>query len=152
MELKQSIHRLKESDKELELWADRLGELAGEPDDIGEMLADIEQRFAEEIEREQRGQLELFGALLGDLAAKQSPPGPGHEVSTRDGRAFSGTWEEIVRQLRDSNAAFAGRSLHEFMQTEARRHHSLTGVKISSTDYESFIRGSANAGLLRIVT
>ncbi len=151
MELKQSIYRLKESDKELGPWQDRLAELAGEPDDIGEMLAEIEQRFQDELEREQRGQLELFGALLGELAEKQAAVDNAHEVSTRDGRAFTGTWEEIVCQLRDANAAFTGRSLHEFMQTEARRHHSLTGVKISSTDYESFIRGSANAGLLRIV-
>ena len=151
MELKQSIYRLKETDKELEPWQDRLVELAGEPDDIGEMLADIEQRFADELEREQRGQLELFGALLGELAGQQAAAEHAHEVATRDGRAFTGTWEEIVRQLRDGSAAFTGRSLHEFMQTEARRHHSLTGVKISSTDYESFIRGSANAGILRIV-
>ncbi len=151
MELKQSIYRLKESDRELGPWQDRLAELAGEPDDIGEMLADIEQRFADELEREQRGQLELFGALLGELAEKQAAVDNRHEVATREGRAVTGTWEEIVRQLRDANAAFTGRSLHEFMQTEARRHHSLTGVKISSTDYESFIRGSANAGLLRIV-
>lgn len=151
MELKQSIYRLKETDKDLGPWQDRLAELAGEPDDIGEMLDEIEQRFADELEREQRGQLELFGALLGDLVDKHATPVAGHEVATRDGLAFSGSWEEIVRQLRDANAAFTGRSLHEFMQTEARRHHSLTGVKISSTDYESFIRGSANAGLLRIV-
>jgi Tfp pilus assembly protein PilF len=151
MELKQSVYKLKETDKELEPWQERLADLAGEPDDIAEMLAEIEARFAEEVEREQRGQLELFGALLGELAEREAAATEQHEVATRDGQEFSGTWEEIVRQLRDANAAFTGRSLHEFMQTEARRHHSLTGVKISHADYESFIRGSANAGLLRIL-
>jgi hypothetical protein len=41
--------------------------------------------------------------------------------------------------------------VQEFMATEARRGYSLTGVKIPSVDAESFLRGSANAGLLRIV-
>jgi hypothetical protein len=37
------------------------------------------------------------------------------------------------------------------MSSEARRGYSLTGVKIPTSDAESFIRGSASAGLLRIV-
>ena len=39
----------------------------------------------------------------------------------------------------------------EFMQAEARRGFSLTGILISTSDAESFIRGSADAGMLRIV-
>jgi hypothetical protein len=41
--------------------------------------------------------------------------------------------------------------MHEYMVAEARRGYSLTGVKIPTVDAESFIRGSADAGLLRIV-
>jgi hypothetical protein len=37
------------------------------------------------------------------------------------------------------------------MMTEARRGFSITGVEIPTGDPESFIRGSADAGLLRIV-
>ena len=37
------------------------------------------------------------------------------------------------------------------MQSEARRGFSLTGVLISTTDAESFLRGSADAGSLRIL-
>jgi hypothetical protein len=36
------------------------------------------------------------------------------------------------------------------MQSEARRGLSLTGILISTADAESFVRGSADAGLLRI--
>ena len=64
---------------------------------------------------------------------------------------FRGSWDEIVRMMRDANTAFAGRSMQEFMATEARRGYSLTGVTIPTRDAESFIRGSADAGLLRIV-
>ena len=69
----------------------------------------------------------------------------------RDGRIYSGTWEEIVRVMRDENAAYAGRSLSEFMMTEARRGLAITGVEIPTGDPESFLRGSADAGLLRIL-
>ena len=151
IELKTSIYRLKETDTELVAWHERLADLAGEPDAIEEMLAEIEQRVAEDDEREARQQLELFGALLNDLTGQKAGDLQTHEVKTRDGRSLDGSWEEIVRQLRDENASFTGRSLSEFMQTEARRHHSLTGVKISASDPESFVRGSANAGLLQIV-
>jgi hypothetical protein len=37
------------------------------------------------------------------------------------------------------------------MQAEARRGFSLTGMLISASDAEAFIRGSADAGMLRIV-
>ena len=151
IELKQSIYRLKEGDAELVAWHERLVELAGEPDPIESMLAEIEQRVTEQEEREARQQLELFGALIDDLTGASPRADHAHQVMTRDGRALDGSWEEIVRQLRDENDSFTGRSLNEFMQTEARRHHSLTGIKISASDPESFVRGAANAGLLRIV-
>ena len=166
VELKKSVYRLKDDDPELKAWEDRLGELSGEPDDIDEMLAEIEQRAWDAAQGEARGQLELFGALLTDLAEQKQdevpgvPPAPRepvapHEVAAhrivRDGREYAGSWEQIVSAMRDANAQYAGRSLHEFMQTEARRGYSITGVRIPTHDPESFVRGSADAGLLRIV-
>jgi hypothetical protein len=53
--------------------------------------------------------------------------------------------------MRDATAASAGRTLHEFMLAEARRGRTISGVDIPTDDAESFIRGSATAGLLRIV-
>jgi hypothetical protein len=41
--------------------------------------------------------------------------------------------------------------VQDFMQSEARRGLSLTGILISTADAESFVRGSADAGLLRIL-
>jgi tetratricopeptide (TPR) repeat protein len=159
IELKKSLYRLSEDDPELRPWEERLGELAGEPDDIDEMLAEIEARAAEEAEGKDKGQLELFGALLGELAERKRDDvehslrrdDVEHSIMTSDGREFVGSWERIVRAMRDANKTMAGHSLQEFMATEARRGYSLTGVKIPTADAESFIRGSANAGLLRIV-
>jgi len=165
MELKKSVYRLKDDDPELKVWDERLSELSGEPDAIEEMLAEIEQRAWDAAQGEARGQLELFGALLTDLAEQKADEVPGvplaprapapaeapaHRI-VRDVREYAGSWEQIVSAMRDANAQYAGRSLVEFMQTEARRGYSITGVRIPTHDAESFIRGSADAGLLRIV-
>ncbi len=162
VELKKSLYRLSDDDPELRPWEERLGELAGEVDDIDDLLSEIESRVMEDDARAAgmagRGQLELFGVLLNDLADRRNPTGNGavderieHRIMMTDGRQYAGSWERIVRAMRDSNKAMAGRSLQEFMATEARRGYSLTGVKIPTADAESFIRGSASAGLLRIV-
>ncbi len=162
VELKKSLYRLADDDPELRPWEERLGELAGEVDDIDDLLSEIESRAMEEDARAAgmagRGQLELFGVLLNDLADRRGTGGNGavderveHRILMTDGRQFVGSWERIVRAMRDSNKAMAGRSLQEFMANEARRGYSLTGVKIPTRDAESFIRGSASAGLLRIV-
>jgi hypothetical protein len=162
VELKKSLYRLSDDDPELRPWEERLGELAGEVDDIDDLLSEIEARVMEDDARAAgmagRGQLELFGVLLNDLADRRNPTGNGavderveHRIMMTDGRQYAGSWERIVRAMRDANKAMAGRSLQEFMATEARRGYSLTGVKIPTADAESFIRGSASAGLLRIV-
>jgi tetratricopeptide (TPR) repeat protein len=155
VELKKTIYRLKDDDPELKPWEERLNELAGDPDDIDEMLAEIEQQAADQAAEDAKGQLELFGGLLSSLADQRTEPSlpeePSHEVLTREGKPFRGSWDDIVRMMRDSNTAFAGRSMQEYMATEARRGYSLTGVTIPTRNAESFIRGSADAGLLRIV-
>ena len=163
VELKKTIYRRADNDPELRPWDERLGELAGEPDDVDEMLAEIEARVAEAEHETAKGQLELFGAMLSDLADQRrapdgaSPHGDApearvaHRVVTRNGIEFHGSWDDIVRSMRDANTAFTGRSLHDYMVTTARREFSRTGVEIPTSDAESFIRGSADAGLLRIL-
>jgi tetratricopeptide (TPR) repeat protein len=150
MELKKSIHRLPDNDPEIRKWEDRLTELAGEPDDIDEMLAEIEQRAMEQEQNDVK-QLELFGSMLSELAERKREASE-HRIMLRDGRAFHGSWDDIVRQMRDGNATFTGRSIQDYMLNEARRGFSLTGIVIPTGDAEAFIRGSADAGLLRILT
>jgi len=72
-----------------------------------------------------------------------------HRVIMRDGSVYEGTWEEIVQALRD--ARDAGRPLDEYMAIEARRFYGATGMQVASHAPEAFIRGSADAGMLRIV-
>jgi Tfp pilus assembly protein PilF len=152
IELKKSIYRLQDDDPELRPWDDRLGELGGEPDDVDEMLAEIEGRFNDTRSGDdQQGQLELFGALLSEFADQRELAEPKHRIMTREGREYAGSWDQIVQEMRDANKQWAGRSVQEFMHNEARRGYSLTGITIPTHNAESFIRGSADAGLLRIV-
>ena len=152
IELKKALHGAKEEDAELKPWEARVGDLAGELDPIDELLAEIEARVAESDEAGggARQQLELFGALLSDLASARDDETGAHSI-IREGRRFEGSWEEIVRSMRDENTAYAGRSVQEFMSSEARRLERSTGRAIPSHDAESFIRASADAGLLKIV-
>jgi tetratricopeptide (TPR) repeat protein len=134
LELKRSVYKLEENDPELKPWNGRLSELTADasPDDL--LLAEIEAIGSDGQVRDPR-QLELFGTLLTELAGmKKSAGGEIHRVRTTAGRVYEGTWEEIVHQMKDDAADWA-----------------RTGVTISATDAESFIRGSAEAGLLRIL-
>jgi tetratricopeptide (TPR) repeat protein len=152
VELKKSIYQLTDEDPELKPWDDRLAELAGDLDDIDEMLAELEAKAGEEENNQAaaaRNQLELFGALLTDFA-EQRRDGVHHRIVTGEGRQYEGSWDEIVRGMRDASST-GGRSVEEFMRTEARRGESITGMRISTRDAESFIRASADAGLLRIL-
>jgi Tfp pilus assembly protein PilF len=149
IELTGTLRRAPEDDPDLKPWRDRLVELSGDLDATDLLLEDIEQRATAEADRESRGQLELFGAMLADLADRQAPQR--HRVAFSDGRVFEGTWEEIVQQMRSSRGARGGHSLQEFMQAEAQRASAQTGVPIPASDAESFVRGNADAGLLRIL-
>ena len=163
MELKKSVYKLDDTDGELKPWEARLVELAGETDDIDDLLEEVEQSMMEQDAEglpEAQGQLEAPGSLLTGLVnqhqGEQAEPATtdvlaaesSHRVIMRDGSVFEGTWEEIVRALRD--ARDAGRPLDEYMAAEARRFYGATGKQVASDAPEAFLRGGADAGMLRI--
>lgn len=150
LELKKSHLRLHDDDPSLRIWEERIAELAPATDPIDEMLAEIEHRASENAQQEARSQLELFGAMLADLSDRKAAPDH-HRVVGRDGRPYEGTWQEIVAGMRDASPGPADRTLEDFMQSEARRGFALTGILIPTRDAESFLRASADAGLLRIL-
>jgi Tfp pilus assembly protein PilF len=148
IELKRSLYRLEENDPELKPWDDRITELAGDLDDVDTMLMELDARSGADTAPAAdtaRGQLELFGTLLN---AKQD--GPEHQIIGSDGTEYDGSWEEIVRRMRDETGHPA-HSMEEFMAGMSQHGFRQTGVRIPTHDAESFIRGSAVAGLLRIV-
>jgi tetratricopeptide (TPR) repeat protein len=162
IELKRAAHKLDEHDPELKPWEERLGELGGELDEIDELFIEADSALAGESGDVEvaRGQLELFGTLLSSLAehkVEDASPAPAmepssHTVQTREGQHLSGSWEEIVRSLQDSDVeGLQDRSTAEYMARMAKRTFRETGVRVPHHDAELFVRGSADAGLLRIV-
>jgi len=152
IELKRTVYRLPENDPELVPWHRRLDDLAAvdDPDEL--MLAEIEATGPDGQVRDPR-QLELFGTLLTELKGMRTRSGTGeiHRVSTLTGVTYVGTWEEIVWQMKEDAAEWADGSLEDYMAASARRGRQQTGIAIPATDPESFIKGSADAGLLRIL-
>jgi tetratricopeptide (TPR) repeat protein len=164
IELKRAAYKLPEHDDDLKPWEERLTELGGELDDIDELFIEVDGAVANESGEVEvaRGQLELFGTLLSSLAdakAVDEVASPEidlgvHAILTREGRRLTGSWEEIVRSMRDADEE-AGQetdgTLREFMTRVAKRTYRETGVRVPSHDAELFVRGSADAGILRIV-
>jgi Tfp pilus assembly protein PilF len=150
IELKRSLYRLEENDPELKPWDDRLSELASDLDDIDTMLMELAPQSLGDTTpaAEARGQLELFGSLLNSLVDQRVDP----ETKTVEfeGTRFDGSWDEIVRRMRDAKGN-PSHTVHEFMTGISDDRFSQTGVRILTNDAESFLRGSAVAGLLRIV-
>lgn len=160
IELKKSIYRLPDEDPELAPWIERLTEVSGEPDGIEMLLAEIEAQQPDGSSRDPH-QLELFGTLLSELHAMKKtshhlggPTGAGgdqHQIATLAGAVFRGSWDEILLQMKAADREWADASLGEFMSGLARRGQTETGVVIPVTNAEAFIRGSAEAGVIRII-
>ena len=154
IELKKSVYRLGDRDPELVPWHLRLDELArAEPEEL--LLAEIAALGPDGQVRDPQ-QLEMFATLLAELQGMKTRSGAAdsreiHRVSTVSGTTYVGTWEEIVRQMKDDAGEWAAGSLEQYMAATARRGRRQTGMAIPATDPESFIRGSADAGLLRIL-
>src|SRR5258706_439999 len=129
VELKKSVYRLPDDDPELVPWNARLNELTGDaaPEDI--LLAEIEAMTPDGQIRDPR-QLELFGTLLTELQGMKNKGFEVHRVSTVSGATYVGTWEEIVRQMKDDAAEWVAGSLEEYMEASARRWRKQTGVAI----------------------
>ena len=168
VELKRSLHKLEENDPDLKPWDDRLTELSATLDEVDELLMELDPTRESAREEHARGQLELFGTMLSEMLEQKAdggvadgfdasvleqgaaPDAAAHRVHTSDGRTYHGTWHDIVRGLRDADHAFRGRSVDDYMHRTATRCYSETGVRVPSHDPESFLRGIATAGLLRI--
>ena len=166
VELKRAAHKLDEHDPELKPWEERLAELGGEVDDIDELFIEVDGALAADGDVEvARGQLELFGGLLSSLAGtrtereersaareEEAAARDTHTVLTRQGEQLSGSWDDIVRSLKDTDVeALQDRTTSDFMARVAKRTFRETGVRVPYHDAELFVRASADAGLLRIV-
>ncbi len=150
LELKKSVYRLPDGDPELQNWHSRLRELSEEQDPDEQFLAEIQAIHLTGSVRDPR-QLELFGTLLTELQGMRRRRGELHKVSTKAGVTYSGTWEEIVLQMKMDDRDGARGSVVQYMEQVSRRSSRERGVTIPVTDAESFVRGAAQAGIVQIL-
>ncbi len=128
LELRTASRGAAADDPTAAVWEERLAELEDEPDAIDHLLAEVEAGTAAEL----------------PLAAPAT-----HRVRTLDGALFNGSWEEIVASLHDAFSE-GEESIGAFMSRTARQLRERTGREVACGSAEEFVRGSAEAGLLRI--
>lgn len=145
-------------DAALQPWRARLAELETEPDAIDHLLAEVEAAFESADDdappaSEAGIQLDLILRSLAAARDSGNAPRPAarevHRVRTREGREYEGTWEEIVRSMRDASARPRD-SAASFMRRAAREERERTGRELPADSAEAFLRAAARIGLLRI--
>ncbi len=151
--LKKSMYRLDVADPGLSRWVERLKELSSGMNADDRLLAEIEAKLPDGTFIDPH-QLDFFAAHLSlpNVMLQRRGGSDVHDVTMSDGATYRGTWELIVLQILKDDEQWLGGSLAEYMQEVARRSTEQTGIAVPSTDAESFIRGIAQAGLLRIST
>lgn len=132
IELRRALAGTEDEVADLGRWEARLDELDVDDDPIDVLLAEIEERWA-----------------VRDEAAVEEGAPP-HRVVLVPGTVLSGSWYEIVRQIRDSGSGMPGESVAEFMARRAREERGRSGQELSTTTPHDFVVAGARAGLWRI--
>lgn len=130
VEMKKLHESAEPGSADLLCWETRLQELEADVDPIDELLAEIE------------GQ-ELAATLRDPVRAHRA--NPDHLVQLPDGDALTGTWLEIVRQLRDV-AGQPDESIDQFMRRRSTEERVRTGVALPTEDPQEFVLAGARAG------
>jgi Flp pilus assembly protein TadD len=130
IELKTTVGQVRVGSPELVCWEARLAELEGDTDAVDLLLAEIEDSFG--------------AAPIGD------PPAGGegrplHRVALPGGEVCSGTWLEILRQIRDLRGQPA-ESIAQFMRRQALEERARTGVSLPADDPREFVMAGARMG------
>jgi len=144
IELKRALWHLDAGDARLTPWEQRLRELESLDDPIDRLLSEIEAQMGGHPlgQLYDPSQLELFER---EARAEGGPK----LVRLLDGHPFRGTWHEIVRQMRD-HAGFSHETVGNYMRRLAERWHEKSGVEISFTDPERFLRAAAEARMIHL--
>lgn len=153
IELLKGAGGLRDEAPELQEWLARLAELGEEASPEDQLLAEIEGLQPDGTPRDPN-QLELFGTLMRDVPEMQRRTGGEaavHVIETLEGLALRGSWDELLLQLQTVDGAWADDTLVQFMHAFAQRGQAETGVRIPVTSAEAFLRGSADAGIIRIL-
>lgn len=161
IELKRQLDGVAEEDTWFVPWRERLVELEAEPDEIDHLLAQVEAAFegGDEVEEpplpELASQMDFIMKILGGSAGDAAPDDSAdtttaaHRIRTAEGSVFEGSWDDIVRGMRDSCGDPAV-TVAVFMRRAARQIRDRTGSEVPCHSAEAFLKAGARMGLLHI--
>jgi Flp pilus assembly protein TadD len=158
IELKTQLDGVAEEDAWFLPWRERLAELEAEPDDIDHLLAEVEASFEGAVDEQAQAALELSAQM--DFIMKILGPAPAalepvetaprtHRIRTAEGSVFEGSWDDIVRGMRDE-CGEPGITLAAFMRRAAKQIRERTGRDVPCHSAEAFLKAGARMGLLVI--
>lgn len=127
IELKRAITTTDAAASDVAIWEARLEELESDVDPLDELLAEIESNATAET----RSQIE---------------PASMHRIRLNDGLECSGSYSDIVVQLKDACGAIH-ETVAQFMRRHAAEVRLRNGVDLPDEDPETFILTGARAGL-----
>lgn len=116
---------------DLSCWEERLSELEMAADPVDALLAELEDRAEQDA-------LELDD---------DAPP---HRVVLLPGTELTGSWYQIVRQIRDAGSPIPGESVAEFMGRRSLEERLRSGRELPTTTAGDFVQAGARLGLWRI--
>jgi len=120
-------------------WEARLEALEREEDAIDRLLAEVEAGIDD------------VGALpsASDEPVLVAADTGVHRVQLPEGEVCAGTWQDIVRQLRDARG-YADETVAQFMRRRAEEAHARIGLTLPVEDPKEFVLGGARAGFWQI--
>lgn len=130
IELKRALTGTHPRSDELAPWQARLDELESQTDSTDELLAAIES---------------------GEVRDEDAAPAPvleavhSHCVRLPEGFIYTGTWLDIVRQIRDA-AGMPGETIAQFMRRRADEERLRSGARLPAEDPREFVHAGARAG------
>ena len=134
IELRRALDGQAPDSPELAQYEVRLQELDSDDDPIEALLVELEERVANGEE----------------FNAGQEEDAPPHRVVLIPGTVLSGSWYEIVRQIRDAAGGFSGESVPAFMRRRSEEERLRSGWDLPTASAHDFVFAGARVGLWRI--
>lgn len=139
IELKRALTGAESGTSGVTAWETRLEELESQVDQLDQLLAELEGTDPDEVHRAHVIRRDA------DFAFEA------HRVRLPDGRCCSGSWLEILRQIRDIQGR-TSESVAQFMRRVAEEERVRTGVNLPASEPEEFVLAAARAGHWQVET
>src|SRR5690606_29923910 len=134
IELERALEGLQAGAPELAVWERRPQEVEGQEDPIDQLLAEVEAGLQPPDDESQP-----------EIGVMDHTP---HRVQLPDGVVVTGTWQDIMEQLRQVRSP--GEPIAQFMRRVADEVRARAGVAVPAEDARSVVLAGARAGFWQI--